>query len=304
MKNIYKISLTFLFSAVLCLSVSTAVLAATIPQIQTIAASAGQNGAENLNATITDLGLNQSATVYFQWGTTTNYGNQTMNITQGIAGFFTQTISGLTSNTAYHFRAVIQNNYGTFYGQDQTFISGQSINATNVSVQTTYATYISNFQATLNGSLSGNNLNATTNYVYFQWGTTNSYGNLTPQQSAGYAQTFFQNIANLTPGTTYHYRMAVLGGNYGTIYGQDMTFTTSGTSPAGYVAPVAPVNPVLNNYNGGQVLGASTVSTGLTNNFLTDSFFLPLLMIIAGLWFYFSGAAYMVTDKLKAKFRR
>ncbi|MGD0576850.1 MAG: hypothetical protein ABSA74_02125, partial [Candidatus Staskawiczbacteria bacterium] len=50
-----------------------------------------------------------------------------------------------------------------------------------------------------------------------------------PQQSLGYSGTFFQNIENLVPGTTYHFR-AVAQGNYGTIYGQDMTFYTTGGS--------------------------------------------------------------------------
>ena len=37
------------------------------------------------------------------------------------------------------------------------------------------------------------------------------------------------------------------------------------------------------------VNSATTVSTGLTNNFLTDSFFLPLLIAIIGVWMYRSG---------------
>lgn len=41
--------------------------------------------------------------------------------------------------------------------------------------------------------------------------------------------------------------------------------------------------------NRAQVLGASSVSTGLTNNFWADSFFLPLLIALAGLWMAKSG---------------
>jgi len=37
------------------------------------------------------------------------------------------------------------------------------------------------------------------------------------------------------------------------------------------------------------VLGASTVSTGLTNNFWVDSFFLPLLIALIGIWMLRSG---------------
>jgi uncharacterized repeat protein (TIGR01451 family) len=38
------------------------------------------------------------------------------------------------------------------------------------------------------------------------------------------------------------------------------------------------------------VLGATTVSTGLTNNFWADSFFLPLLMGLIGIWLWRNGA--------------
>jgi uncharacterized repeat protein (TIGR01451 family) len=37
------------------------------------------------------------------------------------------------------------------------------------------------------------------------------------------------------------------------------------------------------------VLGATTVSTGLTNNFFADSFFLPLMIALIGIWLYRSG---------------
>ncbi len=33
----------------------------------------------------------------------------------------------------------------------------------------------------------------------------------------------------------------------------------------------------------------TTVSTGLTNNFLTDSFFLPLVIALVGVWLYRAG---------------
>jgi uncharacterized repeat protein (TIGR01451 family) len=37
------------------------------------------------------------------------------------------------------------------------------------------------------------------------------------------------------------------------------------------------------------VLGDTTISTGLTNNFLTDSFLLPLLVALAGIWMFKAG---------------
>ncbi len=57
----------------------------------------------------------------------------------------------------------------------------------------------------------------------------------------------------------------------------------------------------------GGVLGASAVSTGLTNNFLVDSFFLPLIIALLGIWLYRSGMFGIVdwfdSKKLKHKDR-
>ena len=292
MKNSYKISILSLSTLILCLSFGAVVLAANTPQIQTMPATNIQGGSATLNGAVTDLGIYNSATVYFEWGTTASYGSQTSSITQSFVGPTSQIINGLAAYTTYHFRAVAQNIYGTVYGQDYIFTTGQSNYSTQTpTLQTNYATYVSNFQATLNGYINIPNSYGLNN-VYFQWGTTTAYGSEGPRQVISYSNSFFQNIGNLNSGTTYHYR-AVAQGAYGTIYGQDMTFTTSGTS-----ATYAPVTYVPTNYN--QVLGATTVSTGLTNNFLTDSFLLPLLLIIVGLWLYFSGEIYVVADKIKS----
>ncbi|MEK9178032.1 MAG: hypothetical protein AAB777_02860 [Patescibacteria group bacterium] len=37
------------------------------------------------------------------------------------------------------------------------------------------------------------------------------------------------------------------------------------------------------------VYGATSISTGLTNNFLADSFFLPLMLALLGVWLFRSG---------------
>ena len=512
MSHINKLSFILLFAGILCLSFGGAVFAQSAPQIQTSPATNIQGNSAALNAEITYLGSFASATVYFQWGTSSSYGSQSSAMSQNFVGDINQIINGLASNATYHYRAVAQNSYGTVYGQDMTFITGQSNNtvstanagpdlyltsgqtatlqgsgydsngfalsyswscnggtlsnynmaqpvytAPNIStqatytctltvtnsngnsnadssivylnynsnpgsVQTTYATYISNFQVTLNGKISNPN-SSVSNYAYFQWGTTTSYGTETPQQFLGYSGTFMQNITSLNSGTAYHYR-AVAHNNNGTVYGQDMTFTTSGPAsgnsgnynnsalssakmainltsgnlnwsasvsaspsdilsfaitlransqdvhnviirdvlPAGliykgnltinnsnyggditsgvnigtihagqtataiYQVQVAPAvnfsfgTTTLNNsvsitsseagtqnssasvaVNKTLVYGATTVSTGLTNYLLTDSFLLPLLLVILGLWFYFSGEVYVFTNWIKKR---
>ena len=51
----------------------------------------------------------------------------------------------------------------------------------------------------------------------------------------------------------------------------------------------------------GQVLGASTVSTGLTNNFWVDSFFLPLLITLILIWMWRSGLFFGAEKWLDSK---
>jgi uncharacterized repeat protein (TIGR01451 family) len=125
---------------------------------------------------------------------------------------------------------------------------------------------------------------------------------------------------NLTVNTSQNYSGDIVSGiNIGTVYaGQPVVVA--------YQAQVAPSpnfaygsNSLINSVtatstdgasqsssvtvtvNNSLVYGATTVSTGLTNNFLTDSFLLPLLMIVAGLWLYFSGSLNQFSDWLKSK---
>jgi hypothetical protein len=75
-----------------------------------------------LNGTVNPLGLNTQA--WFQWGTTTDYGNTTTP--QGVGNAtsplgFTATLIGLQSATTYHYRLAASDSAGTSYGADQTF---------------------------------------------------------------------------------------------------------------------------------------------------------------------------------------
>jgi hypothetical protein len=76
----------------------------------------------HLNGVLSQSGT-YSSQVYFQWGTTTGYGFTTNQQYAGSSSSapFVDTITGLTSNTIYHYRAVATNSSGTFYGDDQSF---------------------------------------------------------------------------------------------------------------------------------------------------------------------------------------
>jgi hypothetical protein len=92
--------------------------------VPTIATSAATNVSANsatLNGTVNPNGA--STTVYFEYGTTTNYGSQTPN--QVFTGSTSQNVSaniaGLNSGTTYHYRIVGTNGGGTVSGSDVTF---------------------------------------------------------------------------------------------------------------------------------------------------------------------------------------
>jgi hypothetical protein len=64
---------------------------------------------------------------FFQWGTTTGYGNTTSNQDQGSGTSdvgFSQALTGLTTGATYHYRAVGTNVGGTNYGADAQFTVG------------------------------------------------------------------------------------------------------------------------------------------------------------------------------------
>jgi len=89
------------------------------PTVVTLAASSITHGTATLNGTINPNGA--SSTVYFQWGTDTNYGNTTTQTGVNSAEPFDAGITGLSPNTTYHFQIVATNGGGTSYGADTTF---------------------------------------------------------------------------------------------------------------------------------------------------------------------------------------
>jgi hypothetical protein len=175
-----------------------------------------------LNGTVNPHGL--STTVYFQYGTTTNYTSMTVSHTKTGNTFqnVIANIGALTANTTYHFRIVAVNNAGTGYGSDKTFTTlsttGPPVVITNL------ATNVASHLATLNGSVDPHGLSTT---VQFEYGTTTNYGHTTTSQTnTGSAfQNVSANISGLNANTTYHFRI-VATNTAGTRRGSDRTFRT------------------------------------------------------------------------------
>ena len=143
------------------------------------------------------------------------------------AGSFSSALVGLNAGTTYFVRAYATNSSGTGYGMAMSFITLGQVPTASTLASTSVATTGS----TLNGTVNANYLSST---ITFEYGTSTSYGsNVTASQSpvtGNISTNVSANIASLVAGTTYHYRVIAVN-SLGTIYGNDMTFTTLGQAP-------------------------------------------------------------------------
>jgi hypothetical protein len=127
------------------------------------------------------------------------------------------------------------------------------------SITTGAATLISSGSATLNGAVTVYNSPAT---ISFEYGQTLSYGTVvtaTPDSATGRSATpVSAATVNLTPGASYHYRLAVTNNSTGiTYYGNHATFTLSPPVSTGYTVSGS---VVLN--KGGSISCSSPITSG------------------------------------------
>jgi hypothetical protein len=233
-----------------------------------------------LNGSYTGEGPGTHTHYYFQYGPDTNYG-QNSAVPPGLPdnGIGTQNLSfdlsGLHSNTVYHYRLVMQNDYGTTYGLDQSVLTAPPDLPI---VDSTSASAVTQSSATLNSEI---NPGFGPTVYRFQYGPTSLYGAQTfpggPIDYDSPSHTASVDISGLSPGTTYHFR--VVATNFaGTTPGPDQTFTTPsaplvGSSTASAITQTsatlgAVVNPSLSSttyhfeYGASDSYGSSTSESG------------------------------------------
>ena len=198
--------------------------------------SATLNGTVNAN--------NFSTTVAFDYGTTTGYGNSATASQSPVTGSSSTAVSagltGLTTNTLYHFRLKTVNCGGTTYGSDLTFTTSCAAPTATSNAASAIATT----SATLNGTVNANYGSTT---VTFDYGTTTSYGSTaTASQSpvTGSSNTAVSVSIGLSPGTQYHYRIRAVN-CAGTTLGSDQTFATQISDYDGNAYDVVIINSQL-----------------------------------------------------------
>lgn len=210
---------------------------AFIPYVSTSGATAVSNTTAIVQGTGNPGNLLTGA--WYQWGTSTNYGNNTtvtslsaVNATLAVSN----TLTGLIPGTTYHFRIAATNSAGTNFGGDQTFIS-----LAPPAVTTLSATGIAGTAATLNGNVTPKG--AVTSY-FFEYGLTTNYGNVTtmgtlPADNNVHA---VSNVINgLLSGAVYHFSL-VATNSQGTNSGGDMTFLTPMLLPSLVTLPPSGVS--------------------------------------------------------------
>ena len=209
------------------LSNSPTWVASTVPFVAGVAAlpasevttnSATLNGWVNPNTFPT--------TAWFQWGTTTNYGN-IVSIpcnNEGCWPGLASSITGLTPNQLYNYRVVASNNFGVAFGDNVSFFADIP---SAPDAETLPASQVTTNSATLNGWA---NPNGHPRPAWFEWGTTTNYGNIVsigPDcQGSCTAVRVSSSITNLTPHQLYNYRL-VASNSFGIAVGNNVSFSAN-----------------------------------------------------------------------------
>ncbi|NLJ07424.1 MAG: hypothetical protein GX437_07130 [Sphingobacteriales bacterium] len=251
------------------------------PSAQTDAASNISAYQATLNGTVN--AENSQTVVYFEYGQTQAYGNIDTATQSPLNGTNPQAVSfnlsNLLPNTTYHYRVVAVNQAGISYGLDTHFVTSSLLPV----VSTMSATNIQAYSADLRGKVNPNNVSTT---VYFEYGLTTNYGGTlsVPQSPVNGLNDIIvsENLPNLQPNTTYHYRL--VGNNQlGTVYGNDVQFTTTALPPealtqsaTGISDSEATINALVTAYNSGTKVKfeyGATSAYGTTVDAQPDSVF-------------------------------
>jgi parallel beta-helix repeat protein len=195
------------------------------PTVTTRAVTAIMAASATGNGNIIALGTSNPTQHGFVWSTSVNptlADNKTADGPVSSTGAFSSSITGLTQGTLYHVRAYATNAAGTVYGADVTF---KTLVAPTVTTQA--VTAITATSATGNGNITALGTSNPTQHG-FVWATTADPTTANSKTTDGAVRAtgaFSSSITGLTPGTLYHAR-AYATNAAGTVYGEDVTFST------------------------------------------------------------------------------
>ena len=200
------------------------------PTAETKAASSVTQITASLNATINPNG-GEVTECRFEYGTTTAYGSSapcTSPPGSGVSAVaVSASITGLSANTAYHFRIVAKNAGGTSPGSDEALKTLPS-----PTVETKAASSVTQTTATFTATVNPNG--GEVSECRFEYGSTDTYGTSVPCSPAPGSGTspvpVSATVGGLSPNTTYHFRVVATNPG-GTGKGSDETLATLPNPP-------------------------------------------------------------------------
>lgn len=172
--------------------------------------------------------------VWFEWGmgSSLNQSTSAFSVGNGDTIFdVSDSLFGLVCETTYSFRALAQNAQGTDEGLPRSFTTGTCPGFPPIA-DTDPADSITASSARLTGEVNPNGLST---QVWFEWGSNNSLGNVTPQQSVPAGNQYVdvdRALTGLACGSVYYFRLTAQNSK-GTASGAIHSFTTSSCSGGG-----------------------------------------------------------------------
>ncbi len=156
-------------------------------------------------------------------------------------------LSGLSPGTIYHYAIIATSVLGSTTGPDYTFTTpAEPVPTTPPMIGSESAQFVNENSAVIESEINPEGLETT---YEIQYGTSTGYGSSAPDVTAiapfTSAQGTIVSLVDLSPGTTYHYRI-VATNHAGTTHGQDQTFTTPGATPTtGFTSFTIPSVPLI-----------------------------------------------------------
>ena len=221
------------------------------PTVTTQAVSAIGTTTADGNGNITNLGSPNPTAHGVCWntaGTPTTADSKTDKGAASATGVFASHMTGLSPSTTYHVRAYATNTAGTSYGIDVSSLT----EATAATVTTQAVTAIGTTTATGNGDITAlGSSNATAYGVCWNTAGTPTIGDsFTDEGAASSAPgAFTSSMTGLSSGTTYYVRAYVTDAA-GTIYGNQVSFTTTGQAPTVTTQAVTAIGTTMADGNG------------------------------------------------------
>ena len=215
------------------------------PTVATEAATSIGAATATLNGSLTNLGSASSIEVSFEWGTTTDYGNETTPQEVTETGTFSATLSsGLTANTTYHFRAKAVGQ-GTGYGIDRTFTTstvpspgggGPAADTTPPVISNVGSCFAGVTETTADICWTTNELS--TSQVEY-WTSPSMLSPLDETRVIDH----HVHLTGLTPGTTYNYKTMSRDAAGNLAVSDEDTFTTLEAPAAAFVSSALRISP-------------------------------------------------------------